>query len=73
MKFAAPAVTFKSNPPVEKLPGGAAAFNGTAATTATFVNPVTTYCTSRERLFGDGGGGFQCCWTTALVKVAVTR
>ena len=20
---------------------------------------------------GDGGGGFQCCWTTGLVKVAV--
>jgi hypothetical protein len=21
---------------------------------------------------GVGGGGFQCCWTTALVKVSVT-
>jgi hypothetical protein len=20
---------------------------------------------------GDGGGGFGCCWTTSLVKVAV--
>jgi hypothetical protein len=21
---------------------------------------------------GDGGGGFQCCWSTAMVKVSVT-
>jgi hypothetical protein len=20
---------------------------------------------------GDGGGGFQCCWTTGLMKVSV--
>jgi len=20
---------------------------------------------------GDGGGGFQCCWTSILIKVAV--
>jgi hypothetical protein len=20
---------------------------------------------------GDGGGGFQCCWTNAVVKVTV--
>jgi hypothetical protein len=22
---------------------------------------------------GDGGGGFVCCWTTAMVKVSVSR
>jgi hypothetical protein len=22
---------------------------------------------------GEGGSGFQCCWTTALVKVRVER
>jgi hypothetical protein len=22
---------------------------------------------------GEGGGGFQCCWTTALVKVSVQK
>jgi len=75
-KFRGPGeVTFdKSNPPVEKLPGSAAAFNGTATTAATFSEPgdYALHVTANDSS-GDGGGGFQCCWTTALVKVAVTR
>jgi len=75
-KFRGPGeVTFdKSNPPVEKLPGGTAAFNGTSKVTATFGEPgdYVLHVTAND-YSGDGGGGFQCCWTTALVKVVVTR
>jgi hypothetical protein len=47
-------------------------FCGSATTTASFGEPgdyvlhvlATDYS-------GEGGGGFQCCWTTCLVKVAV--
>ena len=75
-KFRGPGeVTFdKSNPPVEKLPGGTAAFSGTGTATATFGEPgdYVLHVTAND-YSGDGGGGFQCCWTTALVRVAVTR
>jgi len=75
-KFRGPgAVTFdKSNPPVEKLPAGPAAFNGTATTTATFAEPgdYALHVTANDSS-GDGGGGFQCCWTTTIVTVSVTR
>ena len=67
-KFRGPGdVTFdKAQPTVEEK-------NGSSATHATFktageyilrvqVNDAT----------GDGGGGFQCCWTNAYVGVAVT-
>ena len=73
-KFRGPGeVTFdKARPPVEKLPGGAAAFSGTATATATFseAGDYLLHVTAND-YSGDGGGGFQCCWTTALVKVAV--
>jgi hypothetical protein len=47
-------------------------FCGTSTNTATFGEPgdyqlhvlVNDYS-------GEGGGGFQCCWTTGIVKVAV--
>jgi len=47
-------------------------FCGTATTTASFTEPgdyqlhvlVNDYS-------GEGGGGFQCCWTSGIVKVAV--
>lgn len=49
-----------------------AAFSGKATTTVTFSEPgqyvlhvvVNDYS-------GEGGGGFQCCWTTGQVKVSV--
>ena len=67
------AVTFdKTNPPVEKVPGGPAPFTGTSTVTVRFEKPgdYVLHVTAND-YSGDGGGGFQCCWTTALVKVAV--
>jgi hypothetical protein len=50
------------------IPGG-----GKATTTATFSAPgeyiIRAQVNDRT---GDGGGGFQCCWTNAHVKVTVT-
>jgi hypothetical protein len=66
-------VTFdKSNPPVEKVPGGNAAFTGKSTTTARFSEPgdYVLHVTAND-YSGDGGGGFQCCWTTAMLKVEV--
>ena len=69
-------VTFSdARPAVEKAarPEPAAGFSGHATATATFSEPgdyvlhvvVNDYS-------GDGGGGFQCCWTSGRVKVSVT-
>lgn len=66
-------VTFdKARPEIEKLPGGSAPFNGKATATATFGEPgdYVLHVTAND-YSGDGGGGFGCCWSTALVKVAV--
>ncbi|MBI1876333.1 MAG: hypothetical protein HYS05_20910 [Acidobacteria bacterium] len=69
------AVTFdKARPEVEKLSEGEGPltpFTGRATTSVRFREPgdyvlhVTAYDYSGE------GGGFGCCWTTSLVKVAV--
>ena len=69
-------VTFdKARPAVEPTVAAgkaSAAFNGRATTnvkfseTGDYVLQVTVNDYS-----GDGGGGFQCCWTTGLVKVSV--
>ena len=67
-------VTFdKPNPPVEKLQGGNTPFYGKSTTTAKFSAPgdYVLHVTAND-FSGDGGGGFVCCWTTALVKVTVT-
>jgi hypothetical protein len=52
--------------------GGKEAFNGMAATTVTFSEPgdYMLHVTVND-LSGVGGDGFQCCWTTGLVKVSV--
>jgi hypothetical protein len=66
-------VTFdKPRPDFEKLPAGAAAFNGRAIANVKFSEPgdYVLHITAND-YSGDGGGGFGCCWTTALVKVAV--
>jgi hypothetical protein len=65
-------VTFdKARPEIEKLPGGAP-FNGKATATAKFGEPgdYVLHVTAND-YSGDGGGGFGCCWSTAVVKVAV--
>lgn len=63
----------KNRPDVQKLPGGAAVFNGKATISVTFSEPgeYVLHVTAND-LSGTGGGGFQCCWTTALVKVSAT-
>jgi hypothetical protein len=67
------AVTFdKANPEVQKLTSGEGIFSGKAATTVKFSEPGDYVLhVSANDYSGDGGGGFGCCWTTALVKVAV--
>jgi hypothetical protein len=76
-KFRGPGeVKFGSEKPkVEKIafkaPPGAT-FTGKAATTATFSQPGDYILEIvANDLTGAGGGGFQCCWTTAQVKVTV--
>jgi hypothetical protein len=57
-------VEFKAPPP--------ATFTGKAATTATFSDPGEYILeVTANDLSGNGGGGFQCCWTSAQVKVTV--
>ncbi len=71
-------VTFdKAKPAVEQLqaPGSAnAAFSGKATTNVKFsqAGDYVLHVTAND-YSGDGGGGFQCCWTTGLIKVSVTR
>jgi hypothetical protein len=67
------AVTFdKARPEVQKLPTGDAPFNGKATASVRFAEPgdYVLQVTAND-YSGPGGGGFQCCWTTALVKVSV--
>jgi len=69
-------VTFdKARPAVEQLgaTGNAkAAFSGKATTNVKFseAGEYVLHVTAND-YSGDGGGGFQCCWTTGLVKVSV--
>ena len=67
------AVTFdKARPEVQKLPGASTPFNGKADATAKFGEPGDYVLHAIGNDYsGDGGGGFGCCWTTAVVKVAV--
>jgi hypothetical protein len=69
-------VTFASaRPAVEKAEFQAppsAAFTGKAATTVTFSEPGEYVLrVVANDWSGDGGRGFQCCWTNAQVKVTV--
>ena len=69
------AVTFdKAKPAVEKLSAGGdeASFSGRATTRVTFSAPgeYLLHVTAND-YSGVGGGGFVCCWTTAMVKVTV--
>jgi hypothetical protein len=46
--------------------------DGKATTTATFSAPGEYILRAQSNdVSGDGGGGFQCCWTNALVRVTV--
>jgi hypothetical protein len=61
-------------PAVKPMDKPGVPFAGTASTTATFSEPgeYMLHVTAND-YSGEGGGGFQCCWTTARVKVRVTR
>jgi hypothetical protein len=65
----------KAKPEVEPLPSAGSSalpFNGKATTNVTFseAGEYVLHVTAND-YSGDGGGGFQCCWTTGLVKVSV--
>jgi hypothetical protein len=70
------AVAFdKAKPAVEKLPAGEASgvpFSGKATTAVKFseAGDYQLHVIAND-YSGDGGGGFGCCWSTALLKVAV--
>jgi hypothetical protein len=62
-------------PEVEKTePKGSAGFWGKATTTVTFSEPgdYMLHVTAND-YSGEGGAGFQCCWTTGLVRVSVGK
>ena len=65
----------KARPAVERLPDAereGVAFSGKATTNVKFGEPgeYVLHVTAND-YSGDGGGGFVCCWTTAMVKVTV--
>jgi hypothetical protein len=65
-------VSFASVKPAIEKSTGDAAFNGKASTTATFSEPGEYILrVVGNDLSGSGGGGYQCCWTNAFVKVTV--
>jgi hypothetical protein len=65
----------KARPPAEASgpANESVGFSGKATTSVTFSEPgdYVLHVTVND-YSGDGGGGFQCCWTTGLVKVSVT-
>jgi hypothetical protein len=65
-------VTFeKERPPVDGAENKSG-FSGKAATIATFDQPgdYVLHIVAND-YSGEGGGGFQCCWTTAQLRVSV--
>ncbi len=64
----------KANPKAEGTASKGQGFSGKATTNVTFGEPGDYVLqVSVNDYSGDGGGGFQCCWTTSLVKVSVTK
>ena len=64
----------KAKPAVDALSAaGKAPFTGKAATSVKFSEPgeYVLHVTAND-YSGEGGGGFVCCWTTAMVKVSVS-
>ena len=78
-KFRGPGeVTFASDKPaIENAQVQGAAnpvFSGKASTTATFTDPgeYVLHLVANDWT-GEGGRGFQCCWSTAQVKVSIKK
>jgi hypothetical protein len=63
-----------ARPTFETLKGGKPAelYSGKTSTTATFSEPgdYMLHVTAND-YSGSGGGGSGCCWTNAIIKVAV--
>ena len=78
-KFRGPgSVTFSNDKPAiesaEFKAPAKSAFSGKASTTATFSEPGEYVLRLQANDWsGDGGRGFQCCWTNAQVKVSVKK
>jgi len=78
-KFRGPgSVTFSSDKPAienaEVKTPAKTVFSGKAAATATFSEPGEYILRAVANDWsGDGGRGFQCCWTNAQVKVSVKK
>lgn len=64
----------KANPKAEGNVTEGQGFAGKATTNVTFseLGDYVLQVTVND-YSGDGGGGFQCCWTTSMVKVSVTQ
>jgi hypothetical protein len=77
-KYRGPGVVTFANPqpPLEKQTGGTPGvpFSGKATTSAIFSAPgeYVLHVVLND-YSGEGGGGFQCCWTSGQVRVTVTR
>ncbi|HUJ50483.1 MAG TPA: hypothetical protein VLW25_09795, partial [Bryobacteraceae bacterium] len=64
----------KANPKADGTANEGEGFSGSATTNVTFSEPGDYVLQVTVNDYsGDGGGGFQCCWTTSLVKVTVTE
>jgi len=78
-KFRGPGdVTFASDRPTleaAEVQGTAnPVFSGKASTTATFSEPGEYVLSVLANDWsGDGGRGFQCCWSNALVKISIKK
>jgi hypothetical protein len=78
-KFRGPGdVTFASDRPTleaAQVQGTAnPVFSGKASTTATFSEPGEYVLSVLANDWsGDGGRGFQCCWSNALVKISIKK
>lgn len=66
-------VTFDPvKPPVQKMDRPGVPFAGTASTNVSFSQPGDYIIHVQANDYsGEGGGGFQCCWTNGEVKITV--
>jgi hypothetical protein len=73
-KYRGPGVVAFSQgkPAIEKIEDKSAAFSGKATTAVTFAEPgdYVLHLLAND-YSGEGGAGFQCCWTNTQVKVSV--
>jgi hypothetical protein len=67
-------VTFTNEKPEMQGKTTATGFAGTATASATFSEPgeYVLHVTAND-YSGEGGAGFQCCWTNGMVKVSVQQ